>query len=111
MITARSAQVAFVIVARNPAVGDTSLGRRYRSPIGGITKFPIKASASAKVCWMQLPSARLAMFSFAAISQDYRGTNQLATGLCYFSAVAGKASGAFVGGIAEWQSSLASGWH
>jgi hypothetical protein len=96
---------------RIPGVGDTSRGRRYPSPIGGITEFPIKALGSAKVCWMQLPSAPLVIFSFAAISHDYHGTNQLATGLCYFSAVAGKASGAFVGGIAEWQSSLASGWH
>jgi hypothetical protein len=53
---------------RIPAVGDTSRGRRYPSPIGGITRSPIKASASANVCWIQLPSAPLAMFSFAAIS-------------------------------------------
>lgn len=53
---------------RIPAVGCTADGRRYPSPTGGITRSPINASASAKVCWMQLPSAPLAMFSFAAIS-------------------------------------------
>src|SRR5581483_6918555 len=53
---------------RIPAKGAASRGRRYPSPIGGTTRSPIRASASANVCWTQLPSAPLAMFSFAAIS-------------------------------------------
>ena len=54
--------------SRVSARADTSLGARYPSPTGGTTRSPIKASASAIVCWMQLASAPLAMFSFAAIN-------------------------------------------
>jgi hypothetical protein len=54
--------------SRVSASADTSLGARYPVPIGGITKSPINASASAIVCWIQLASAPLAMFSFAAIN-------------------------------------------
>jgi hypothetical protein len=46
----------------------TSLGDKNPLPTGGITRSPIIASASDNVCWIQLPSAPLAMFSFAAIS-------------------------------------------
>ena len=43
-------------------------GGRWPLPTGGITRFPIKPSTAASVCATQLPSAPLAMFSFAAIS-------------------------------------------
>lgn len=46
----------------------TSLGDKNPLPTGGTTRSPIMASASDNVCWIQLPSAPLAMFSFATIS-------------------------------------------
>jgi len=53
---------------RIPARGAASLGARYPLPMGGITRSPINASASAIVSWIQLGSAPAAMFSFAAIN-------------------------------------------
>jgi hypothetical protein len=53
---------------RRPARLATSLGARYPSPIGGITKSPINASAAAIASWIQLGSAPAAMFNFAAIN-------------------------------------------
>src|ERR1700757_3810357 len=53
---------------RVSARADTSLGARYPSPTGGTTRSPIKALASSIVCWMQLVSEPLAMFSSAAIN-------------------------------------------
>ena len=46
----------------------TSLGSRNPLPTGGTTRSPMKASRSANVCSIQLPSAPLAMLSFDAIS-------------------------------------------
>src|SRR5262245_20971585 len=47
---------------------DTSRGDKNPLPTGGITRSPIKAFASVIVCWMQLPSAPLAMFISVVIS-------------------------------------------
>ena len=61
----------------------TSLGDKNPLPTGGITRSPIIASASDNVCWIQLPSAPLAMFSFATISLRASNTNPLPRTGCW----------------------------
>src|SRR5262245_32601943 len=50
------------------SVRSKPVGLRDPLPTGGMTRDPIAASACATVCSMHLPSAPLAMLSFAAIS-------------------------------------------
>ena len=60
-----SAQTAFVVKAEGSHIRSQ---RQVAVAHGRITRFPIKPSTAASVCTTQLPSAPLAIFSFAAIS-------------------------------------------